>query len=108
METMTDNEFFPFLIKLIHSDSAAPVMSLTQLQGAKFCITLNTLDNRNECIHAKILLWLNSNMSTVEPRLGLSPSRNEYALAPEVSPRGFFLPAQNEYIYESEKEPAWT
>jgi hypothetical protein len=50
---MTNHEFSHFLIKLIHDDSTAPVMNLAQLQRANVGITLNSLDNCNECTHSK-------------------------------------------------------
>jgi hypothetical protein len=53
METMTSNEVFHFLIQLIHGDSAALAMNLGELQCSNFHITLNSLDNRNECDHSK-------------------------------------------------------
>jgi hypothetical protein len=51
MEIMTKDEFFHFLIKLIRGVSAAPEMNLAPLQRANFRITLNSLDNCNECVY---------------------------------------------------------
>jgi hypothetical protein len=53
MKIIASNEFVHFFMKLVHGDSAVPAMNLGQLQRANFRVTLNSLDNRNECAHSK-------------------------------------------------------